>query len=94
MNLKQQKADGFYFDSNGILAAFDTDLTQEINSVVVRKDILDTYLDKTGMKLVWLVDAEKEIHAADYSITKRSEWESVFIYEGSDITGEILKLQK
>lgn len=94
MNLKQQKADGFYFDSNGILAAFDTDLTQEINSVVVRKDILDTYLDKTGMKLVWLVDAEKEIHAADYSITKWSEWESVFIYEGSDITGEILKLQK
>lgn len=94
MNLKQQKADGFYFDSNGILAAFDTDLTQEINSVVVRKDILDTYLDKTGMKLVWLVDAEKEIHATDYSITKRSEWEAVFIYEGSNITGEILKLQK
>ncbi len=94
MNLKQQKADGFYFDSNGILAAFDTDLTQEINSVVVRKDILNTYLDKTGMKLVWLVDAEKEIHAADYSITKWSEWEAAFIYEGSDITGEILKLQK
>ena len=94
MSLKQQKADGFYYDSNGMLAAFDTDLTQKINSVVVRKDILDTFLDKTGMKLVWLVDAEKEIHAADYSIAKWSEWEAVFIYEGSDITGEILKLRK
>ena len=46
------------------------------------------------MKLVWLVDAEKEIHAADYSIAKWSEWEAVFVYEGSDITGKILKLQK
>ena len=52
MNLRQQQADGFYYDSNGMLAAFDTDLTQKINSVVVRQDILDTFLDKAGMKLV------------------------------------------
>ena len=63
MSLRQQQEDGFYYDSNGMLAAFDTDLTQKVNSVVVRKDILDTFLSKTGMKLVWLVDAEKEIHA-------------------------------
>ncbi len=93
MNLRQQQADGFYYDSNGRLAAFDTDLTQKINSVVIRKDILDTFLDKTGMKLVWLIDAEKEIHAGDYSITKWSDWEAVFIYEGDDITGEIRRLQ-
>ncbi len=93
MNLRQQQADGFYYDSNGMLAAFDTDLTQKINSVVVRKDILDTFLGKTGMKLVWLVDAEKEIHAGDYSITKWSDWEAVFIYEGDGITGEIRRLQ-
>lgn len=69
MSLRQQQEDGFYYDSNGMLAAFDTDLTQKVNSVVVRKDILDTFLSKTGMKLVWLVDAEKEIHAGDYSIS-------------------------
>lgn len=45
------------------------------------------------MKLVWLIDAEKEIHAGDYSITKWSDWEAVFIYEGDDITGEIRRLQ-
>ncbi|MGN0484019.1 MAG: hypothetical protein ACI4HI_10755 [Lachnospiraceae bacterium] len=93
MNLRQMEADGFYYDSNGTLAAFDTDLTQKINSVVVRKDILDTFLGKTGMKLVWLVDAEKEIHAEDYSITKWSDWEAVFCYEGDGITGEIRRLQ-
>lgn len=85
MSLRQQQEDGFYYDSNGMLAAFDTDLTQKVNSVVVRKDILDTFLSKTGMKLVWLVDAEKEIHAGDYSITKWSDWEAVFIYEGDSI---------
>ena len=93
MSLGQQQEDGFYYDSNGMLAAFDTDLTQKVNSVVVRKDILDTFLSKTGMKLVWLVDAEKEIHAGDYSITKWSDWEAVFIYEGDGIAGEIHRLQ-
>lgn len=93
MSLRQQQEEGVYYDSNGMLAAFDTDLTQKVNSVVVRKDILDTFLSKTGMKLVWLVDAQKEIHAGDYSITKWSDWEAVFIYEGNCIAGEIYRLQ-
>lgn len=94
MHLRQQNADGFYYDTNGTLAAFDTDLTQKINSVVVRKDILDIFLEKIGMKLVWLVDAEKEIHAGDYSISKWSDWEAVFIYERDSIAGEIRRIQK
>ena len=54
---------------------------------------MDTFLGRTGMKLVWLVDAEKEIHARDYSITKWSDWEAVFTYEGDGIAGEIRRLQ-
>ena len=69
MKLRQIEADGFWYDTDGKLAAFDTDLTQKINSVVVRKDILDAFLKKTGLQLVWLVDAEKEIHNSDYSIS-------------------------
>ena len=94
MNLRQQQEDGFYYDLNGKLAAFDTDLTQKMNCVVVRKDILDTFLDMTGMKLVWLVDSDKEIHAGDYSITNWSDWEAVFTYEGENITGEIRRLKE
>lgn len=75
------------------MAAFDTGLTQKINSVVVRKDILDNFLDKAGMKHVWLVDAEKEIHARDRSITKWSDWEAVFVYKGDGITGEIRRFK-
>ena len=64
------------YDAEGKLAAFDTTITQNINSVVVRKDILDSFLAQTGWKLVWLVDAEKEIHAGDFSLICWSDWES------------------
>lgn len=92
MKLRQQAEDGFYYDTKGKLAAFDTALTQKINSVVVRKDILDNFLSKMEMKLIWLVDAEKEIHAGDYSSTRWSDWEAVFIYEGESITGELRRI--
>ena len=89
MELRQMGADGFFYDAEGKLAAFDTTITQNINSVVVRKDILDSFLAQTGWKLVWLVDAEKEIHARDFSIISWSDWEAVFIYEGDHIVGDI-----
>lgn len=94
MELSQENADGFFYDANGSLAAFDTNLTQKINSVVVRKDILDDFLDKIGMKLVWIVDAAKEIHAGDYSISDSSNWEAAFIYERDNIAGEIRRIKK
>ncbi len=92
MGLRQLEADGFFYDKEGKLAAFDTDLTQKVNSVVVRKDIMDSFLSQTDLKLVWLVDAEKEIHNGDYSISSWSDWEAVYIYEGDRITGEIHRL--
>lgn len=92
MELRQLEADGFFFDKDGKLAAFDTDLTQKINSVVVRKDILDSFISQTGLKLVWLVDAEKENYTEDFSNVNRSNWEAVFTYEGNHITGDINRL--
>lgn len=93
MGLRQLTADGFLYDKDKKLAAFDTRLTQKNNSVVLRKDILDSFLEKTGLKLVWLVDAEKEIHADDYSIASWSDWEAIYIYENDKITGDIHWLQ-
>lgn len=94
MNLKQKEADGFFYDTAGKLAAFDTGLTQQVNSVVVRKDILDIFLERTGMKLIWLIDAEKQVQARDHTKADWSDWEAVYVYEGDTITGEIHKLQQ
>lgn len=93
MGLRQLKYDGFFYDLEEKLAAFDTNLTQKLNGVVVRKDILDGFLGKTGLELVWIVQAEKEIHVEDYSIACWSEGEAVFTYEKTGISGEIQQLQ-
>ena len=55
MKLQQLEADGFYYDSERKLAVFDTDLTQGMNCVVIRKDILDDFLKKTAMNFSFLV---------------------------------------
>ena len=89
MGLKQHEADGFYYDSDGKLAAFDTDLTQKINSVVVRKDILDEFLAITGMKLTWLVQAEKEVYINTHTLAMWGHWEGVYIYNGDRVLGDI-----
>ncbi|MGM9589848.1 MAG: hypothetical protein ACI3V0_06710 [Faecousia sp.] len=90
--MRQLAADGFLYDEGGKLAAFDIDITQKAGGVVVRKDILDSFLDQTGMKLVWLVDAEKEIHIENYSTVSWSDWEAVFIYETDGVSGNMHRL--
>ena len=92
MELRQAVSDGFLYTKDGKLAAFDTYLTQKINCVVVRKEILDSFLEKTGLKLVWLVDAEKQILLDNSTMSQWSDWEAVFVYEGSKILGDIHRL--
>lgn len=92
MSLSQKNEDGFYYDIEGRIAAFDTNLTQEMDGVVIRKDVLDSFLEKEDLRLIWLVDLEKEIHSTDYSTLASSDWEAVFIYEGSHISGEINRM--
>lgn len=61
--------------------------------VVVRKDTLNSFLDQTGMTLVWFVDAENEIHTEDYSTASWSDWEAIFIYETDGVSGSMHSLQ-
>ena len=89
MGLKQLDVDGFFYDKHNNLAAFDTNMTQKVKSVVVRKDIIDGFLSQTDMKLAWLVEAEKEIHGEDYMIENWSQWEAVLVYDGENVDGEI-----
>lgn len=93
MGLRQLKEDGVYYDKFGNIAAFDTKLTQNIDSVIVRKDILDVFLSHINMKLVWFVNAEKEIHTLDGSTASWSNWEAVLTYEGGEVIGDIHRLQ-
>lgn len=91
-NLKQLKSDSFYYDIDGNLAAFDTRFTQDIDSIVVRKDLLDVFLEKNGMKLVWILNAGKEIHNKDLIISQDSYWKAILAYDNDDIKGDIVRV--
>ena len=56
LNLRQKKYDGYYYDEEGALIAFDTDLTKQKAGLVIRKDALDKFLDIKKFHLVWFVN--------------------------------------
>ena len=85
LHLRQLKYDGFYYDETGKLAAFDTKITQHHGGVVVRKDLLDKFLNDRGMKLIWILNASKEIHASNLGIAKWSEWTGLLSYDKTNI---------
>ncbi|WOO38095.1 hypothetical protein R2R35_06225 [Anaerocolumna sp. AGMB13020] len=92
LHLRQLKSDGFYYDEAGNLAAFDTRITQHQGGVVVRKDLLDTFLNYKGMKLIWILNADKEIHNSDLSISQWSEWTALLSYDRTNIKGNICRM--
>lgn len=89
LQLRQLESDGFYYDETGKLAAFDMNITQHHGGVVVRKDLLDAFLEARGTRLVWIVNASKEIHSSDLSISQWSEWTALLSYDETNIKGDI-----
>jgi len=91
MGLKQKESDTFYYDSSDKLAAFDTYFTQGVNGVVVRKDILDSYLEKKNNCLIWFVQAEKRSAASSGNGCEIKAWEGLFYYDNDNIGGGLIE---
>ena len=91
MKLTQKQDDGAYYDTSDKIAAFDTNLSQGLTGVMVRKDILDRFLAMNELRLVWFVDAEKAVHADGYMISMLSRWEGMLLYNKGSIEGDICK---
>ena len=91
-SLPVQRQIGVYYDKNGKLAAFDTKVTQHIGGVVIRKDLLDEFLRKRGLKIIWIADARKEVHNADLSISQSIEWTGLLTYGKEYVEGNIYRI--
>lgn len=101
LGLRQQTFDGFYYDEDGKLAAFDTDFVQgsksahgksdqSVSGVVVRRDLLEKFLRDNGMRLIWIVKSEKEIHfPSEYWTCQWSDWQGLFVYHAAKAEGEM-----
>lgn len=93
LKLKQMENDGFYYDENGKLAAFDTKVIQAYGGVVIRRDLLDIFLSKKKKKLIWILNSNKEIRNEKMSLLSWEEWTGLFLYNKS-IEGDIYKLKE
>ena len=65
LHLHQADIDGLYYDSNEKIAAFDLNISQKESGVVLRKDLLDAFLKKNNLNLIWFVRASKELHSGE-----------------------------
>ena len=71
------------------MAAFDLKLSQGVNCIVIRKDLLDRFLKEKDYILLWMDDAEKEIHGENTTIDNWSEWSGYYVYDGATIKGKM-----
>ena len=84
MKLKQLQYDGYFFDTAGKLAAFDTSLTGQDVGFVVRKDLLDSYLLQKHLKLVWVMLGDKEKKKQKMLFC---DWEGLYEYNAGEPKG-------
>ena len=91
LNLRQLNYDGVYYDVDGELAAFDTRVTQNIEGVVVRKDLVDKFLEIKNLRLLWIINAAKEEHTPNLYISNYSEWSGLISYDGNSLRVNINK---
>jgi hypothetical protein len=89
LQLSQQDYDGYFFDENKELIAYDTDLSEKKNGFIIRQDALEKYLKMTGRQLVWFFNGGKEIHKSDMRLDVYSNWDGFMTYENGNVSGEI-----
>lgn len=86
MGLKQLEYDGYFFDQNGKLAAFDTTLTNQKVGLVVRKELLEEYLRQKELRLIWIARGAKDIQEKE---TTFCEWVGLYAYESGHPEGHL-----
>lgn len=90
LNLHQEDIDGLYYDSSKRIAAFDLKISQEESGIVIRKSLLDDFLQKNNLRLIWFVRASKELHnGKDLAILRYSDRSGAYFYNNTDISSTI-----
>lgn len=88
LHLSQREYDTCYYDCDGHLASFALRMKDKPDRVMVRKDLMDQFLERNNYQLVWIVQAEKEIHSGS-SIMAWSEWEGLLQYQCDHVDGDL-----
>lgn len=88
MKLYEKDVDGIYY-RNEEVAAFDLSLVGNPHTeIVIRRDVLNEYIEKTGFQAFWTVIGEKQFFMGDLG----QQWqrrEGYFIYDIKKVVGSI-----
>lgn len=91
LNLKQDKYDGYYFNQEGVLVSFDSELTKQHAGLVIKKNEFDKFLSNNNYKFVWFVKAEKDVLDDDPQKIAWSDWTGLLVYDGDTVKGDYYK---
>ena len=90
LELHREECDCAFYDKEHRIAVFDLRFTHNCEAVALRQDLLDEFLKKIGMRLVWFVQAEKCIQNEEPHINKAyKEMIGFYYYNRKKILGEI-----
>lgn len=95
LELHREECDSAFYDKEHKLAAFDLRFTHHCEAIALRHDLLDEFLKKTKKRLVWFVQAEKDIQNEETHINEKyKEMIGFYFYKRNKIIGEIGSLRK
>ena len=94
LHLVQKKYDGYFFSQDGELVAFDGELTNSINGLIIRKDYLDKFLHENDLSIFWDFVGEKQYFAESPREQYYSRWRGLFWMEKNLIQHDIELVDK
>lgn len=89
LHLVQKKYDGYFFSQDGDLVAFDGELTDTINGLIIRKDYLDQFLQENDLGIFWDFVGEKQYFTESPREQYYSRWKGFFWMVNSEILSDI-----
>ncbi len=88
MQLYEKEIDGVYYRNEEIVALDLSLMGNEHTEIIIRRDVLNEYIKKTGVQVFWTVVGEKQYFLGDMN-QKWQRREGYFVYDKNKIVGNI-----
>lgn len=91
LGLEQKELDGYYYNNQNELIAFDRGLTKKGSGLIIRKSSLDRLLKEKDLKIFWTCIGEKQFIKGEMIDQEYSAWGGLHYLESNEILGNMLK---
>jgi hypothetical protein len=93
LDLRYSSRDGEMIDDKNQLACFDPSVHfRSTRGLLIRRSVMDAFLQKEKLALIWMVVGEKQVNARSWHGKKypgRMNMSGIYTYEGGQILGEL-----